>query len=139
MERGDRLHRDESVDRGSLGLASCIVVQPAASSGNTPVELVAAHGRNRGGTARADGSTMFEIWQHIESGQRYLVVVRDGLVSVAAGPLMIGDDPRLVLETHSNQNHNPRALLDIRRAPESYRREFTTGNDGHALVVTHTP
>ena len=30
---------------------------------------------------------MFEIWQHIQSGRRYLVVVRDDQVWVAAGPL----------------------------------------------------
>jgi hypothetical protein len=50
---------------------------------------------------------MFEIWRHRASGERFLVVVRDGRVTVAAGPLPPGDDPRRVLETHGCQAHQP--------------------------------
>ncbi len=77
---------------------------------------------------------MFEIWRHIESGARYLVLVRDGKANVAAGPLASYDDPRLVLETHGNQHHNPHALLHLRRAPHDYEREYTTDKDGRAVI-----
>ena len=79
---------------------------------------------------------MFEIWQHTESGRRYLVITRGGMVTVAAGPLGAHDDPRRVLETHGNQNHNPQALIDIRRTPAAYRREYTTDTNGHAVEVS---
>ena len=78
---------------------------------------------------------MFEIWQHLPSGQRYLVVVRSGHVNIAAGPLAPEDDPRRVLETHGNQAHNPGALLDIHHHPDAYRREYTTVPDGCAVRV----
>jgi hypothetical protein len=78
---------------------------------------------------------MFEIWRHRVSGQRFLVIVRDRAVTVAAGPLDVNDDPRRVLETHSNQNHNPAALMHIRRAPDQYLREYTTDAAGHAVAV----
>jgi hypothetical protein len=76
---------------------------------------------------------MFEIWRHRGSGERFLVVVRDGQVNVAAGPLLSDDDPRQVLETHGNQAHNPLVLLNMRRAPEAYAREYTTNRRGHAV------
>ena len=79
---------------------------------------------------------MFEIWRHIESGERYLVVVRDGQVNVAAGPLHSYEEPRAVLEGRTNQHHNPQALLAIRRAPDNYRREYTTDQHGHAVAVS---
>ena len=77
----------------------------------------------------------FEIWCHIDSGERYLVVVRGGAATVAAGPLAPRDDPRRVLETHANQNHNAWALLDMRKAPQDYVREYTTGPDGRAVAA----
>ena len=79
---------------------------------------------------------MFEIRQHIDSGQRYLVVVRDGRVSVAAGPLWPHEDAAHVLQTHGNQRHNPRALLDIRRHPAAYQREYTTDKAGRVVHVS---
>ena len=79
---------------------------------------------------------MFEIWQHIESGQRYLVVVRDDQAWVAAGPLDPSDDPGYVLETRDNQQPNSQALLQMHRAPAGYRREYTTGVDGRAVRVS---
>ena len=82
---------------------------------------------------------MFEIWRHVGSGARYLVVVRDGMVNLAAGPLRWGEDPCRVLETHSNQEHNPMALLHIRRAPQEYVREYTTDRDGRAVPVEPPP
>jgi hypothetical protein len=78
---------------------------------------------------------MFEIWRHRTNGQRFLVVVRDGQVTVAAGPLPPSDDPRRVLETHGTQAHNPLALLDMRRAPRAYVREYTTDKHGRAVPV----
>ena len=77
----------------------------------------------------------FEIWRHHTSGERYLVVYRTGAVSVAAGPLAADDDPRRVLETHANQHHNPQALLDMRKTPEDYIREYTTDRQGRAVPV----
>jgi len=82
---------------------------------------------------------VFEIWRHIASGERYLVLVRAGQVDVAAGPLPPGDDPGVVLERHANQRHNPTALLHIRRAPHEYAREFTTDAQGRAIAVPDTP
>src|SRR5262249_44471652 len=55
---------------------------------------------------------MFEIWRHRGSGERFLVVVRDGQVNVAAGPLLSDDEPREVLETHGNQAHNPPGAVE---------------------------
>jgi hypothetical protein len=79
---------------------------------------------------------MFEIWRHRSTGERFLVVVREGRVNVAAGPLGADEDPRQVLETHSNQNHNPLALLDMQYTPEAYAREYTTtGPYGRAVPV----
>jgi len=78
---------------------------------------------------------MFEIWRHRGSGERFLVVVRDGMVNVAAGPLAPGDDPRRVLETRGNQNHNPHALLHMRRVPGAYLREYTRNQRGQAIPV----
>lgn len=78
---------------------------------------------------------MFEIWRHRATGERYLVVVRDGQVNVAAGPLGAHDDPRRVLATHGNQNHNPMALLDLRRSPRAYVREYTTDRAGQVVAV----
>lgn len=91
-------------------------------------------GASSGSTGPREGA-MFEIWQHRASGARYLVVVYDGAACVAAGPLPASDDPRRVLETHGNQSHNPKALVDMRRMPEAYRREYTTGLGGHAVAV----
>ncbi len=76
---------------------------------------------------------MFEIWRHVETGARYLVVNRGGRVNVAAGPLAEHDDPRVVLQWHTNQNRNPWALLDMRRRPQDYEREYT--KDKHGQVV----
>jgi hypothetical protein len=81
---------------------------------------------------------VFEIWRHRGSGKRFLVVVRDGQVNVAAGPLLSDDDPREVLETHGNQAHNPRVLLSMRRAPEAYVREYTTNRRGQAVPVVRS-
>jgi hypothetical protein len=92
--------------------------------------------------ARAYGGAwrrVFEIWQHLESGERYLMVIRGGIVEVAAGPLRAWDDPRWVLETHRNQEHTARALLHMRRAPHEYAREYTTGPDGGAVHVGEEP
>jgi hypothetical protein len=82
---------------------------------------------------------MFEIWRHVRSGERYLVVVRDGMVNVAAGPLSERQDPREVLATHSNQQHNPRALLHMRRAPQEYVREYTSAADGSVVSAGDAP
>ena len=82
---------------------------------------------------------MFEIWQHIASGARYLVVVHAGVVSVAAGPLQPWEDSRETLETHGNQHHNPWALLDMRKTPQAYRRTYTTRADGQVIAVSDTP
>ena len=81
---------------------------------------------------------MFEIWRHIRTGERYLVVVRDGRANVAAGPLPPEDDTRVVLETRGNQNHNPRALLDMRRMLGDYAREYTTDARGSAAAIADT-
>jgi hypothetical protein len=78
---------------------------------------------------------MFEIWRDRGTGERYLVVVRDGMVIVAAGPLARGDDPRQVLATHGNQQHNPVALLAMRRLPGAYIREYTTDRTGQVVAV----
>jgi hypothetical protein len=78
---------------------------------------------------------VYEIWRHIQSGDRYLVVVRQGTVNVAAGPLWPTDDPKRVLEEHGNQQHNPWALLGMRRAPQEFVREYTTDRDGRAIAV----
>lgn len=77
----------------------------------------------------------FEIWRHRTSGERYLVAVRDGQVSVAAGPLRPDQEPRDTLERHANQAHNPQALLHIRRVPHAYAREYTTDAHGRAIEV----
>jgi hypothetical protein len=58
---------------------------------------------------------------------------------VAAGPLRAGEDPRTVLERHSNQSHNPDALLYLRKAPEDYAREYTIDKQGRAVPVTDQP
>ena len=78
---------------------------------------------------------MFEIWEHHKTGERYLVVVRDGEVNVAAGPLPRYADPRRVLETQSEQHHNTAALLDIRRAPEAYHRLYTRDHRRRVTAV----
>ena len=77
---------------------------------------------------------MFEIWRHRSSGERFLVVVRDGQVNVAAGPLRADEDPREVLATHGNQDHNPLALLNMRNVPEAYVREYVA-NGPYGSVV----
>ena len=76
---------------------------------------------------------MFEIWRHVRSGERFLVVVRDGVVNVADGPLRAWQDPHEVPETRGNLEHNPRALLHMRRAPHEYVGEYTTGGDGSVI------
>lgn len=78
---------------------------------------------------------MFEIWRNTESGERYLVIVRGGSVLVAAGPLKDHEDSRRVLENRSNQHHNTWALLDMRRRPAAYRREYTRDRRGRAIPV----
>jgi hypothetical protein len=78
---------------------------------------------------------MFEIWRHLGSGERYLVIVRAGLPTVAAGPLPPGSDPRVVLESRGNKQHNAWALLSMRRAPAEYAREYTTDKHGRAVAV----
>ena len=78
---------------------------------------------------------MFEIWRHAVSGERFLVVVREGAATVAAGPLAAHDDARYILETHGNQNHNPWALLGMRRAPEEYIREYARDRHGHIVAL----
>jgi hypothetical protein len=77
---------------------------------------------------------MFEIWRHITTGQRYLVVCRENRATAAAGPLPEFQDPVRVLEQHGNQEHNPYALLDMRRSPESYVREYGLDRRGHAIA-----
>ena len=76
---------------------------------------------------------MFAIWRHRSSGERFLVVIGDGQVNVAAGPLLDGDDARQVLETQGNQAHNPLVLLDMRRVPQAYVREYTIDKRGQAV------
>jgi hypothetical protein len=75
----------------------------------------------------------FEIWRHRETGQRYLVVWRSGVAQVAAGPLCPHEDAAHVLETHGNQHHNAFALLDMRKHPAAYLREFVQDEDGRAV------
>jgi hypothetical protein len=80
--------------------------------------------------------SVFEIWRHVASGARYLVVVRDDQVTVAAGPLNPDDDPRLVVAGRTNQQHNPRALLHIRKTPLEYEREYASVQPGHVAAIT---
>jgi len=61
------------------------------------------------------------------------------VVNVAAGPLGPHEDPRTTLAGHLNQNHNPQALLHLRRAPGEYAREYTTDKQGRAVPVTDQP
>ncbi len=82
---------------------------------------------------------MFEIWRHRASGERYLVLVRDGAPNVAAGPLGADEDPRTTLERHANQHHNARALLDLRRNPRAYIREYATDEEGRAVPLPGEP
>jgi hypothetical protein len=72
----------------------------------------------------------FEIWIHRKSGEKFLVVVAGGIVNVAAGPLLPGQDPVEVLETHGNQSHNPKALLDMRKRPSDYEWEYAADKYG---------
>ena len=82
---------------------------------------------------------MFEIWRHVDSGERFLVVFRDGLVSVAAGPLSPDDDPRHILETHGNQNHNPLALVSMNRERGEYVREYVADIHGRITHLGNVP
>ena len=82
---------------------------------------------------------MYEIWRHAETGKRFLVVVRDGRATVAAGPLAVWDDPRRVLETHGNQNHNPWELVKMRHAPGEYIREYTSDRPGRVVDAGDVP
>ena len=44
-----------------------------------------------------------------------------------------------MLETHSNQDHNAMALLNMRDAPEAYVREYTTDRPyGRAMPVARS-
>ena len=79
---------------------------------------------------------MCEIGRHIASGDRYLVAVRGGVVSVAAGPLTPAQDPPTTLERPTYQRHNPQALLCLRKAPAEYTREYTTDEQGCTARVT---
>ncbi|HEY7068027.1 MAG TPA: hypothetical protein VII06_41635 [Chloroflexota bacterium] len=78
---------------------------------------------------------MFEIWRDTTSGARYLVALHDTQVIAVAGPLAPREDPARVLALHSNQNHDPWALLDIQKYPDRYRREYTTNRDGRVVPV----
>jgi hypothetical protein len=95
---------------------------------------------------------MFEIWRHIATGRRYLVVCRDGRATAAAGPLREIEDPIHILEAHGNPSRNPHALLEMRKSPQNYVREYvqdrrgdvtryprpqTRANGGPALAWTH--
>lgn len=64
------------------------------------------------------------------------MVVGSGGVTVAAGPLVADDAPRHVLEVHANPHHNPSALLDMRKAPQNYAREYTTDAQRNAVAVS---
>ena len=77
----------------------------------------------------------FEIWRHKDNGRRYLVVYRDGQALAAAGPIGDHEDPRQVLETHGNQRHNPGALLEMRRAPDRYVREYAADIHGRVFML----
>jgi hypothetical protein len=84
-------------------------------------------------------ATVVEIWRHEFTGKRCLVVVRDGLVTVAAGPLWPGDDPRLVVATHGNQELNPRALLHMNQARNEYVREYVRERKGTIVHLGNEP
>jgi hypothetical protein len=47
-------------------------------------------------------------------------------------PLQPYEDPRRVLEQRSNQEHNPQALLLMRRRRQDFVREYTTDRGGPA-------
>jgi hypothetical protein len=79
---------------------------------------------------------MFEIWRNTESGERYLVIVHDGRVLVAAGPLEAHEDARQVLERRANQHHNPWAVMDMQHRPTVYQREYTSDRRGRAIPVS---
>ena len=81
----------------------------------------------------------FEIWWRRGSGERYLVVVRDGTVWVAAGPLAAHADPRAILARHGNQHHNVSALMDMRRTPGHYLREDTSNVPGEVVALPDVP
>ena len=69
---------------------------------------------------------MFEIWRHVDSGERFLVLFLAGLATAAAGPLQPHEDARRVLATRAHQVHNAGALLTMRRAPGEYMREYAS-------------
>jgi hypothetical protein len=78
---------------------------------------------------------MLEIWRHVDSGERYLVVIVHGVVSAAAGPLSPWEDPRWVLETRGNQRHNAQALLHMRRWPGEYLAEYRLNEKRRATPI----
>jgi hypothetical protein len=82
---------------------------------------------------------MFEIWRHILTGRRYRVVSRNGRATAAAGPLPEFQDPAWILEQHGNQDHNPHALLDMRKSPGNYAREYYLDPRGKARPFPDQP
>jgi len=82
---------------------------------------------------------MFEIWRHVDSGERFLVIVLGGVPTMAAGPLRPHEDPRLVLATRAHPGHNARALLGMRRAPGEYVREYASDRPGRVVALPDGP
>ena len=82
---------------------------------------------------------MFEIWRHVDSGERFLVMVLAGLATAAAGPLQPHEDPRRVLATRAHQGHNARAMLTMRQAPGDYVREYASDRPGRVVALPDAP
>jgi hypothetical protein len=79
---------------------------------------------------------MYEIWRHRATDKRYLVLIRDGAALVAMGPLLAGEDPSAALEAAAFRGYDPRALLQMRAASDSYDREYAIGGGGKAIKLT---
>ena len=77
----------------------------------------------------------FEIWQQLDSGERYLVGCRSGAAYVVVGPLSPTEDPRRALEQRAPRRYTGAAIADMHRHPERYRREYATDQDGRAVLV----
>jgi hypothetical protein len=82
---------------------------------------------------------MYEIWRHLDGGARYLVLVRAGRATAAAGPLRPHEDPRRVLAERANRAPNPRALFHMRRAPGEYVREYARRRPGRVVALPDAP
>jgi hypothetical protein len=42
---------------------------------------------------------------------------------------------RAILARHGNQHHNPQALMDMRRAPDHYLREYASNVPGEVVAL----